>query len=460
MSLTYTAAGGARPVRRGVGAIVLALALAFDAGQACGQVAAPFAPPALPVPGDVVLPPVVPGQQPARERLRLADVLAAVLGAHPELAAAQARYDAALQRAPQAEVLPDPMISTGYTSAGAPYPGAGLGRDPNASLGVMVSQGIPYPGKRALRAEILRREADAERQQVDAARLSLVARTTQAYVRLAAAWQVDDVLRSSEDLLTLLQQVSEGRYAVGQAAQQDVIRAQTQVSVLALRREQVAGQRRALEGDLNSLLNRAPDAPIGRPEDLEPVAPDEPLPALVARATAGAPMLRRDESMVGRSMAAVDAAKREFRPDFAVSGGYSYMGSMPDMFEVRFDVVVPLQRARRRAAVAERERALDADRHALDATRLALQRRVQEDYQMAATASRLATLYRDALLPQARLALESSIASYQTGAVDFLSVLTNFGSVLEYEIGVVEQLTDLHLAMSRLEEMAAATLRP
>ena len=41
----------------------------------------------------------------------------------------------------------------------------------------------------------------------------------------------------------------------------------------------------------------------------------------------------------------------------------------------------------------------------------------------------------------------------QTGAVDFLSVLTNFGSVLEYEMTYFDELTSYHTAVSRLEEM-------
>jgi len=50
------------------------------------------------------------------------------------------------------------------------------------------------------------------------------------------------------------------------------------------------------------------------------------------------------------------------------------------------------------------------------------------------------------------------MASYQTGAVDFLSVLTNFGSVLEYEMTYFDELTAFHLAVSRLEEMTGTTL--
>ena len=77
---------------------------------------------------------------------------------------------------------------------------------------------------------------------------------------------------------------------------------------------------------------------------------------------------------------------------------------------------------------------------------------------MASTAVRLARLYGDTVLPQARLALESSMASYQTGRVDFLSVLTNFGTVLEYEMTYFDELASFHAAVSRLEEMTGASL--
>ncbi len=95
----------------------------------------------------------------------------------------------------------------------------------------------------------------------------------------------------------------------------------------------------------------------------------------------------------------------------------------------------------------------ELSRRSFQTTRLTLQARIEEDFQMATSAHRLAVLYRDAVLPQARLGLESSLASYQTGGVDFLSVLTNFGTVLEYEMTYFDELAAFHTAVSRLEEM-------
>jgi outer membrane protein, heavy metal efflux system len=390
------------------------------------------------------------------ERLSLDAVVAEVTAQHPEIAAAQRRYDAARLRPVQERSLPDPMISAGYNANGNPLPGAGLGTEPTANIGFMVSQELPFPGKRELRASIASREADAEFPQIEAARLKVTARVKQAYYRLAYSYAVTDVLTRNLALLDTLLKVSENRYAVGQAAQQDVIKAQTQVSILELQLERLRQERATREGELNALRGRPVSDPTGRPDDLQLTPFDLELAALVAAAAEHAPMLRRDEIMIDRSQLAVDAARKDYQPDFGVSGGYYYMGAMPPMYEFRFDVKLPLQRARRAAAVAEQLALVAQARSTYDSTRLNLQSDVQEAYQMAATSVHLATLYRDTVLPQARLALESSMASYQTGAVDFLSVLTNFGAVLEYEMTYFDELSAYHVAASRLEEMTGA----
>lgn len=350
------------------------------------------------------------------------------------------------------------MLSAGYSAVGRPLPGAGLGTEPIANIGVMVSQMVPYPGKRQLRAAIAAREADAEAPQVDAARLSVIARVTQAYHRLAYTYAVADVLARNRDLLETLLEVTENRYAVGAAAQQDVMKAQTQLTVLELQVERVRQERARREGELNALLARQAGTAVGRPADLQWVPFDASLSALIDLSLASAPMVRRDQIMIDRARLAVDAARREYKPDFGVSGGYFFMGAMPPMYELRVDVTLPLQRARRAAAVAEQESTAEQSVRVFDGTRLSLQARVTEEFQMAATSSRLARLYRDTVLPQAHLTLESSMSSYQTGSGDVSSLLTNFAAVLEYEMTYFDELAAYHAAVSRLEEMTGAPL--
>jgi outer membrane protein TolC len=399
-------------------------------------------------------PAVVFGQAQAEvPRVPLASLIEEAVANSPEIAAARARYDAALQRPAQERSLPDPMISAGWNASGNPLPGAGLGTEPTSNIGLMVRQEFPYPGKRDLRASMAGKEADAAQQDVAAARLSVVSRLKQAYFRLAYTYAAQDVLRRNRELLETLLKVSEARYGVGGAAQQDVFKGQAELTVVELQEERLMQERRAAEAQVNALLNRAPGAPVGRPEDLRYAPFDLSFDALLSHARAHAPMLLRDQSMVARAETAVQAAQRDYKPDFALSGGYSYMGSMPPMYEFRFDLVLPLQRVRRAAAVKEQSLKVDEARRTWAANGRSLEAQLQADYQMASTAARLSRLYSETLLPQVRLALESSTASYQTGGVDFLSVLTNFTSVLENEMRYFDELASFHVAASRLEEM-------
>ncbi len=391
-------------------------------------------------------------------RVTLASLVDAAIANNPEIAAARRRYEAALERPVQERSLPDPMISPGYNASGNPLPGAGLGTEPTSNIGFMVSQEIPYPGKLQLRADVATKEAEAIKKDIDSTRLSVVSRVKQAYFRIAYVDAATDVLSRNRQLLETLLKVSEARYGVGSAAQQDVFKGQAELTMVELQQERLQQERRSREAELNALLNRDAATPIGRVEDLSLVPFEIKPETLLAQARESAPMLQRDRAMVSRAETAIESAKRDYKPDFGISGGYYFMGSMPAMYEFRFDITVPLQRARREAAVKEQTIRLNEARLTVDSTTRSLEARIQDDYQMAATSARLARLYRDTLLPQVRLALESSMASYQTGGVDFLSVLTNFSSVLDNEMRYFDELASFHAAASRIEEMTGAPL--
>lgn len=170
-------------------------------------------------------------------------------------------------------------------------------------------------------------------------------------------------------------------------------------------------------------------------------------------------MIRRDEKMIQRSELAVNAARKEYYPDVTLNGGYYNMGRMPDMYMFRADIKVPLYWFRKqRPQVTEQANELVQARRTLQATTQNLEFRIQDDYSMAEAALKLVTLYRDTVIPQASLTLESSLSSYETGKVDFLTVLSNYITILEYEMNYYEQLQNAYLALARLEEMTGRRL--
>jgi outer membrane protein TolC len=269
---------------------------------------------------------------------------------------------------------------------------------------------------------------------------------------------MQNVLDRNGAVLTRMLKVTETRYSVGKAMQQEILRTQTQLSVLETQRLQFDSQRRIAEATLNAVLNRPAGTPVPPPSEAEVHESLPPFEQILNFARDNAPMLVREQRMIERSEAAVNSARKDWYPDVAVTGGYYSMGSMPNMYMFRVDVGVPLWGRRQRAAITEQSYGLTSARRTYEATQQTLAAKLREDYEMAQTALKLMNLYSNTLLPQSNLALESGLATYQTGTADFMPVLQNFMSSVEYEMAYHVQMENFHMALARLEEMSGMAL--
>ena len=385
----------------------------------------------------------------------LQQLVAEALEKNPEIASAQKRYEAARQRPVQERSLPEPMLGLGYNSSGNPLPGAGLGRDPTSNIGFMLTQELPQPGKLRTRALIASKDADAAYQEYVAIRHSIVQRVKTAHHKLHHTYAAYEILSRYKELLTHMLKVTEARYSAAKAAQQDVLRAQTQISLMEARLLQLLRERRSVESELNSLLARSQGTPVSQPDFVDIDELPFTLEKLQARIAEHSPMLLREEKMIERAESSVSLARKGFQPDYAITGGYYNMGSMPPMYMFRADVKLPITFRKLRAAVTEQNYTLEASRRTYESTAYSLRARIASDYEMADAANKIRKLYKTTIIPQASLTFESSLASYETGAVDFTTVLSNYMAIVESELMYHEQTMDLHLAVARVEEMAA-----
>ena len=373
---------------------------------------------------------------------------------NPEVRAAQKRYEAARQRPVQQSSLPDPMISAGYSSVGSPRPVAGLGTEVMARAGVSISQEFPFPGKRKLAGEISSKDAEAEFQDYQQAQLGVISRLDQAYHRLYHTYAMVRLLETTRDQLKTIVQITEVRYSVGKAAQQDIFKAQTQISILEARLVRVERDRLSLEAEINTVLARPPSSSLGKPPDIPPGELMVTLDELLASAGKNSPLLHRQEKVIQKSELGVNLARKGYYPDTTVTGGYYNLGRMPDVYEFRVDLKLPVWSWRKqRAAVAEQADMLGEARRSYEAADQALTLRIKDEFLSAQASAKLMKMYAETVIPQAGLTLESSINAYQTGAVDFLSVLSNLMTKVEYEENYHEEMLAFHLAMVRLEEM-------
>jgi len=391
--------------------------------------------------------PALAGAQP------LGELVDEALRNNREILAAQKKYEAARQRPAQASALADPTVSLGYSSTAYPWPGAGLGHDVTANIGVTLTQEMPFPGKRKLRGEIASREADAAFDEYLAVRLSVASRLKQAYHELHHAAVSEAFVGQYQDLLRNIIGVAEARYTVSHAAQQDVFKAQTQFSIFETQLLRYRQQRASKEFEIDELLNRPAMGHIEVPLDMAPGNLAVTLEEMLAHARTQAPALAGARKMVQRGELAADLAHLDRKPDYALSGGYFNQGGMAPMWQFRVDVKLPAWRSRRDAEVAETVFALSQERHNYEAADLSVAARIRQLYSLAETSRKLVDLYEKSVIPEARLALESSMASYRTGTLDFIAVFSNLMTVVDYELMDHEEIMQFHVSAARLEEL-------
>ena len=387
--------------------------------------------------------------------------LVAELDQHnPALQAARREADASVARIRPAGTPPDPVIRAGYMGGFLRPPFWPSVSTPDGFWMLRGSQAIPYPGKLKLRSAIASTEAEQARLSAEQTHLDLVSELKTAYLEYAYMNRSLEIVGRNKQLLDQFRQIAESQFSVGKGQQQDVLKAQIEISLL-LERLAVLEQRRGvLRRQINALFNRESEATLD-PQLLYRAASTVPsLDELRQLAERQYPALLRDRKVIDRAEQALGLAEKERLPDFAVDLTWQrFVGAMPSMLGVEFMVNVPIYRNRRLTPlVAEAGSMLEAGRQARDATLTTATARLAELHLEATTSQQLVALYSDSVLVQARLALESSVSAYQVGTVDFLTLLTNFNTVLTYEVSLEEQRRRYEQALAQVEPLTGSQL--
>jgi outer membrane protein TolC len=398
------------------------------------------------------------GAPPAQVRVALRELVEEAERVHPSIRAAERLAQAKRLRVSQARALPDPQVAVGYMGEIAPF--KTMANDPSSFRQIGVMQEIPFRGKRDLRGQIAAKEADAESWNVEVARRRVRAEMKTAFYELAAVRRAIELTEKNKILLQKLARIAEEKYRVGRGLQQDVIRAQVEVTRI-LQRQTILRQReRTAEAQINSLLLHPQETTIGVLGETEKPALNYTLDELVARAVENHPEVRRQQEYIEQNQFAADLAKRDFYPDFSVGWDYvNRTSGQREMFGLRVTLNIPLfNQQRRRDAVSEATTMEISARQMREAVRTTLLFQVKEQFLAARASDELLRLFSQAIVPQSALALESSMAAYQTGTLDFLSLISNFISVLDYETNYFEELAAYQKALARLEELTGVEL--
>ena len=401
------------------------------------------------------------GQSP-NDRLTLDALYRSVDSLSPRVAAARASANAALARVPGNRRLPDPRLQ--LATMNRQLPGFEL-QQPLGMNQIQLTQMFPIPGtgKLGLAGDVAQSLADAGQAQVGESVWDQRARAAMAFYDLYQAEATLTVMRETLQLLEAVSSTVNGMYAVGDAKQADVLRAQLEIGRMTGQVADMEAMRRTMAARLNTVLNRSPDVPTGSPQ--LPVFPDS-LPAtdsVIAAALTSRGMLQAGADQVRAATAAEQLAHRDIWPDLEVGVIYGWQpmsgGGTDQMLSLMLGASVPIwagsrQLKMRDETAAMRQMAVEE----LVAMQSDTRGRVAELVAEFERTRNLHILYAQTLLPQAEATVSSARAAYQVGGVDFMTYLDAIMTVYGYRGLVLRLNAEQGQALAELEMVTAKPL--
>ena len=381
---------------------------------------------------------------------------------NPEFAAMRYEAEAAAERVYPAGALPDPTLRTELRD----ITNQGMEASPNLLPGRIGStkytliQPVPFWGKRDLKLEVAEAQANQARGSATATWAELAARIKTTYAQYYVLVHTEALTREILGLVGNLEKITQARYASGLAPQQDVIRAQIERTGMRGELAAIDTERHHAQVKLNSLLKRPAMAPLADPERMRPIPSRAKLEhaALEQRLRSRNPQLFVEEARVTAAAKNRDLVYRNRYPDFNLGLSPIQTGSRISEWELMIELNIPLQQESRRSQEREAEAMLAAAESRRESAQNQLLAGLAENISALDTARYSENLSRTSFLPQTELSFKAAVAGYETGKVDFTTLLDAQRQIRKAKLDALKAQGEMQVRLAEIERLLGEDL--
>ena len=365
------------------------------------------------------------------------------------------------QLAVAANALPDPQVRFG--AANLPIEGGGFRTEGMTQMQVGLRQAFPSAAGRAAATQRQGAGAEQRRAQAEGRRRTVLLAVRNAWLDAVLEAHSQRLVLDSRELFENLVADTRSLYALGRKSQQDVLRAELELSQLQARLVAIEQRRATAAAALGGWLGEESRRP------LETALPSWPAPPTLShmRAALGEhPRSLAAAAEVAGTDAAVAVARARFRPNWTVDAAYGYRdGALPDgssrsdFFSITATLSVPLfpsNRQDRRLRAAQRQRS--AAVAVRDDVRRLLAADLEREHGRWTHLGDQLTLYRSAVLPQARATADSALAAYRSEAADFADVMRSYINDLEVRLAHIRLRVERYRSQAELAYLGGFAL--
>ena len=346
---------------------------------------------------------------------------------NPEYAAMRLEAEAIGERVYPAGALPDPVLRvemenvTNYGSNAGPNILPGRVGDTKYTL----MQALPFWGKRDLKRAAAEADAEVALGAAGTTWAEQAARIKTSFAQYFADARLIRLTSEVIDLIGRIEHITQTRYANGLVPQQDAIRVQVERSTMQSELIELDMEQHHAQSRLNALLARPSHSPLAEPERLRPLpamASLDPM-ALEERLREKNPQLFTDAARIRAAEKNRDLTYKNRYPDVTIGVAPIQTRNQVNELGLMFELNIPLQQTSRRSQERESEKMLDAARMRRESTANQLLGDLAENLAALDAARRVEQLAQTSLLPQAELTFQAALTGYETGKVDFATLL-------------------------------------
>lgn len=382
---------------------------------------------------------------------------------NPELQASWNQWQAAQTRPSQSGALPDPVLGLGFMNL--PIHSFALDEEMMSGRQLSLMQMFPFPGKLGTRQHIMLNEAAIAEQQYLQKKNDLIKALKEAYFELFYINKAMHTNHKNQAVLNQFLQIAETRYRVGKGIQQDVFKAQLELSKLTDNLYELQQQQQLLAAEIAFLLNRRSPTLAPRTEELSFLPFKMGLDELQSLAEKHNPFLHSWQITVQQSEQKISLARKEYLPDFTIEVTYIQRDMLwtgeggTDLFSGMIGLTLPLYFWKKQARqVQETELDAQASHHMQESARQMIYRELEKSYSTLQMNQKRWQLFKNMIIPQAEQTLQSALSAYQVDRVDFLTVIENQMSLYTYELESHRILSDYYKNIAEVEVLVGIPL--
>jgi outer membrane protein TolC len=414
--------------------------------------------------------------------LNLEELIQEALKANPEVTALQKKRDAMWERPSQEKSWDDPELSLGIANLNTDD--FDFNRIDMTMKQIGITQNIPMPGITSLKEKAAIQEAKSADQMLADGKLKIIRDVKAAYYNLYINYAHMQTAEKNKGLMSKFVEIAQKKYEVGKGLQQDILKAQVEQSKFIERLVELDQLKTSYTAELNRLLSRAPSTPVdGVPAITKRTVPlnEEELQKM---ALAQNPVLLSLKHAIEKNEADYKLSKKQYFPSITVSAMYgqregfrtkdstfpaavlnengtttdalvnvpSQSEDRPDVFSFIVGFKVPLWfKNKQNKKVAESFSLTEEAKAQYAAVKNAIFYQIHDLVAKVQRASRLIELYQTGIIPQATQSLNSAIAAYEVGSVDFLALIDSQITLCNFETQSSELLADYEKEIADLE---------